>query len=91
MNSDLTSWFSLLFDKTVALLNSVNFPGTKWSILSLLLIVLSLNVVIFVLRFIFGLGLSVNSARQGYLRRMVSRGGNNRKIKIADNRKNDTR
>lgn len=80
MSQDLLDFFSLFFRKIVELHTSIVFPGTSFSIFTLVFLGAFGAVVISVLRHFFGLA----SGSAGLLK-----GGNNRNIRISKERKND--
>lgn len=87
MSESLVSWFTSWFQNTYNLLTSIYFPGTKWTIMSLLLMGLSLNVLIYFVRAFFGLSVDARAA----LGRIEKSYGKKPNYRISKERKNDTK
>lgn len=86
MSTDVISVITGLFANTMNMLNGVYYPGTRWTILGLMLMMVSAVILIAFLRGLFGLGMDFKSASRSF-----GSGGNSKNIKISKERKNDTK
>lgn len=87
MGQDVIDVISGLMSNTYRLLTNVAFPGTNYSIMGLMILTVILCFLIGIVRYIFGF--SFGEVEHSY--RSAIRGGNNRKIKVSNERKGDTR
>lgn len=81
MSSALIQWVSLLFSKVVQMYTSIKFPGTNFSIFTIVFFAAFGSVVITILRKMFDLPSGIDRAI----------GGNSRSIKISKDRRGDER
>ena len=86
MSGDMRSIISALASNVFDMFTSVKFPGTSYSIFGLLMASAGVVLVVSVIRLFFGLmAVDPTTGLKG-----MQRGGNNRKIKVSEERKGDT-
>lgn len=86
MSSEMREIISALASNVFNLLTSVKFPGTSYSIFGLLMASTGVIVVVATIRMFFGL-MSIDPTPRV---KGTQRGGNNKRIKVSEERKDDT-
>lgn len=89
MTGYATEFFTMMFQKLYLLFNSVVFPGTSFTVFGVIVVIGFLRLVIGIIRMVFGFEFSVIRADAMSMRLNEYNGGNNRNIKISDERRND--
>lgn len=85
----MISFLTTFFQKTYELFASVRVPGFNISLISVLFGSFGAIVSISVLKTFFGLGNSSVSGGLGTMHSVRQKGGNNKKLKISEERKKD--
>lgn len=82
-SSDMQTIIANLWGNIIKLFSGVHFPGTHYSILGIMVYAFISALIIKIIHFLFN-SILIPSFRE-------QKGGNNKKIKVAKNRKGDTR